>query len=347
MKKYTMFIILISVIVIWGISALVNGGELVNMKKQELLSELMSQEKTNNWIMLTDIVERTGVKSYTKQFVLSRVNPLDTEKINIDVFTPDEWPSKNLGSYAVSPDSSTIAFVVSSYDNKTQQTLSSIYAMPIDGGEATVVLSPQEQYNIGSVCWLHGSEKMIFSAAIRDGEKQLIYSLCSIDIGNHKIERLIDLDEFSINSQAVAGNNDNVLLSAAGGKILTYNIQDGLLTEIADGMYPTWIPASNKISFQGKDKNYYSIDSDGKNKSLLIENKSLGRDQDNNVYADVINGELLWSPDGRFVYFERIASDAQPAPDEYYLPYIMDIKTKEVAKLPSEFYHGIKSWIAK
>jgi WD40 repeat protein len=348
--------VLLGLFAIWIITTLVNAGGTMDIKKEKLLyNKLISLEKEKNWIMLSDTIERTGAESYKKLFVLTKLNTKNKKNINIGLFTPKEWPSKNLGSYALSPNGRNIAFVISNYDFQIKKMLNALHIMSLNNHNTSTILPPREFPNIGSICWLPNGKKIIFVATFQVEEDtstaspKLYYSLCSLDVITGNIDKLINIDQFGINSQSISPDGSEVVLSVNGKGIFIYNFEKGKLTKLADGMWPTWSPTDKIIVFYGLDENYYSINPDGTNKKLFINNEPLSKKQDMpkgglGEYIDKIYGELLWSPDAKYIYFERAAVDSTLADTEYYIAYIMEVETKQEIRLSTS---GIKSWVGQ
>ncbi len=90
---------------------------------------------------------------------------------------------------------------------------------------------------------------------------------------------------------------------------------------LARGENPTWSLIHNKIIFRSEDKNYYLINPDGSDKTLLLKSNP------NKLY-DLL-WPILWSPDGRWLLVAR---------ETYYETYdlfVMDPETKAMVKIES------------
>jgi len=78
---------------------------------------------------------------------------------------------------------------------------------------------------------------------------------------------------------------------------------------------------------------------------LFILNKPIHKFKLIGAKIGYISGELLWSPEGQYVYYERTSIKAF-ADVETYLPYIMKVSSKEERKL-SNMLSGIKNWVGE
>ena len=87
------------------------------------------------------------------------------------------------------------------------------------------------------------------------------------------------------------------------------------------GYFPSWSPANNKIVFHGQDDNYYLINSDGSNKTLLL------KPNPKKLYD--LTGSFLWSPDGRWLLVPRGSYG------DFKDLFVMDPESKVMIKIES------------
>ena len=91
---------------------------------------------------------------------------------------------------------------------------------------------------------------------------------------------------------------------------------------LARGENPAWSLIHNKIIFRSEDKNYYMINPDGSEKTLLL------KPNPKELYD--LNSSILWSPDGRWLLVPR---------GSYWDTtdiFIMDVETKIMVKIESQ-----------
>lgn len=352
MKIMLKLMLLILFIIIVGAKELLCVGD--SMDRDAFYNELLTAEKEKDWKMLSDISERVE-PSFKKLFVLCSLNPKNSKKIDINLFTPKEWPSKNIGSYVLSPDGSKIAFTISYFDYSTEQNLEALYIMHIQNEKIYTLLPPSSFLTIGSLCLSPDGKKIFFVGKLKEIKEPpntalpQFNSLYSIDLETKNIDTLVQYNVFSINSQSFSPDGSEIIFENNKGEIFIYNFNTKNIRKLTVGTWATWSPDGKRISFFGKDENYYCINPDGTDKNLLIDNmpvtKGFAKFKLFGESIGKILGELLWSPDGIYIYYERVAVNSPLADSEYSVPYIMNLENKEQIRLPNGFCTGVKSWV--
>lgn len=327
------------------------GGDMKKIDNNPLYNNLLKKENEGNWLFLTDSSKRVE-PSFKKLFVLCSLNFKNNKKLDISLFTPKEWPSKNLGSYALSPDGSKIAFTISYFDYTTEQNLEALYIMHIQSEQFRTILPPRPFPTIGSLSWFPNGKKLFFVGKLKEIKEPIdtpipqFNSLYSLDIETMNIDTLIQYNVFDINSQSFSPDASEMVFENSKRELYIYDLKTKTTRKLTDGTWSTWCPIDNTIAFFGPDENYYFINSNGNNKHLFIKNEYV--DKKIRLFGETIGrilGRLLWSPDGQYVYFEKTAIGYRFADTEHYIPYVMNVNTKEEIRLPDKFLSGIKSWI--
>lgn len=315
--------------------------------KDSFYNKLVELEKEEQWRMLTVDAERIE-PSFKRIFEIRTFSPNNNKKIDISLYTPEQWPSKDIYNYALSPDGGKIVFVVDNHE--ISPTSYSLYILNIDTGDIKTILPLRAFSDIGSICWSVEGRYIFFIGKMKHIEETLNFpqfkSLYRFELQTGEITELVHYGVGGINTQSCSADGEKIVYENSNFyEIYIYDITINKFRKLVDGQYPTWRPDGKKISYWGKDGNYYLINPDGSDNRLFILKKPKIRLK---IFGETIGGiagELLWSPDGRYVYYERAA--AYFLDDvEHMVPFIMDVATKEEVRLPGGF-ESIKSWVGQ
>jgi len=356
MKKYTKLVVLLITIAICYIASVSDIGGAMGIKKENALyNRLLKSEKEKGWKMLTQTGERVE-PSYKELFEICSFDFKNNKKIDIPLYKAGEWGLKNI-TYALSPDGKDIAFVISDVDvaNKTYNSLYSLCLLHIEKGEIETIFPSQQFPRINSVSYAPNGEDIFFVGKLEyveeaSGRIPQFDSLYKLNLQTKEITEMVKFGVGAINAQSCSADGKKIVYESSNiQEIYVYDSTSKSSYKLADGVWPTWSPTDKIIAFYGLDENYYLINPDGTNKKLFINNEPLSKKQDMpkggaGECIDKIYGELLWSPDGKYIYFERAAVDSPVADTEYYIAYIMDVETKQEIRFPAS---GIKSWVGQ
>ena len=123
------------------------------------------------------------------------------------------------------------------------------------------------------------------------------------------------------------------------GKVMIYNLATKTSRVLADGNAPAWSPRGDWIAYATwgfESGSLRLISPDGQRKEVLL--------QDTSPREDYIQGPILWSPDGAFLFFARTLV-ADPVGK---LPHILEVSTRREEALPADccggVYGGSLSW---
>lgn len=347
MKKYCILVLLLTLISIAYKS--IYAGEIMKSTKNHIFyNELLKLEKNNAWVMLRQQSERMET-FYKEIFEILSFEFKNIKKIDINLYTPKEWPSKNLYHYALSPDGKEIAFVISERD-ASFNLLYSLYILNINTGNIENILPPNQFYEISNISYLPDGKTIFFVGKKRQiidtSDIPQFNSIYTINLKTNQITEVVRYKAYTIDFQSSSPDGKKIVYE--NSNLNEINICD-LITKtsykLVDGKYPTWLPKRNKISYLGKDGNYYLINPNGSNNELFILNKPLHKFKLFGEKIGRISGALLWSPEEKYVYYER--TTIRPFADvETYLPYIMNVTTKKEKELP-DYLSNIKCWIGK
>lgn len=323
---------------------LLAGG---NTMKDSFYNKLVELEKEKQWRMLTVDAERIE-PSFKRIFEIRTFNPNNSKKIDIKLYTPKQWPSKDIYNYVLSPDGGKIVFVID--DHETSPTSYSLYELNIDNSDIHNILPRKEFPKIGNICYSPNGKDIFFVGKLKDIRETSHFpqfnSLYKLNLQTREITELVQHGVFMLNTQSCSPDGKKIVYENSNfDEICIFDSTTGVSHKLIDGKYPTWPPDGSKISYGGKDGNYYLINPDGSENKLFILNKPKNKFKIFGERIGGISGELLWSPDGHYVYYERAASYLL-ADVEHYVPYIMDSVTKEEIRLPNDF-DRIKSWVGK
>jgi Tol biopolymer transport system component len=325
------------------------GGKMNDVAKNSFYNQISKLSDQKEWKMLTDESERVE-PSYKKIFETLSFNPKENKKIDIGLFAPEEWPSKNLGSYALSSNGLEIAFVIEERD-ASFNLMYSLYVLNVTSGKITNVLPMQRFPEISSICYAPDGKSIFFVGKLKYIKESTnipqFNSLYQIELQTKNIDELVQYKVYIINSQSCSPDGKTIVYeNSTFDEICVYDLRNSTSHKLTDGKYPTWLPDGEKISYRGKDNNYYLINPDGSDNMLFIlNNEQKAKFKLFGEKIGVISGALLWSPDGDYVYYERVATTSL-ADVEHYIPYIMNVDTREELKLPTDF-DGIKSWVGQ
>jgi hypothetical protein len=348
MKKYTVLLSTLLLIVI--VYELIYQGKVFKISKNDIFyNELLQLGKNNVWKMLMLRTERIE-PFYKEIFEISSFDIRNIKKIDINLYTPKEWPSKNLVAYALSPGGKEIVFAISERDGAFNLVYS-LYILNIMDGNIRIILSPQQSTEITKVCYFPDEKNIFFVGKVKKPKEAPNISqpdsLYKLNLKTKEITELIHYGVFTITSQSSSPNGKKIVYQKSSNldKIFIYDLTTNESSKLTDGNYASWRPDGLKISYYGQDGNYYLINADGSEKELFILNKPIHKFKLIGAKIGYISGELLWSPEGQYVYYERTSIKAF-ADVETYLPYIMKVSSKEERKL-SNMLSGIKNWVGE
>jgi len=301
--------------------------------------------------MLSDGVEREG-SSFKRIFEICSLDLKNNKKIAISLYNPEDWPSKNLYTYALSPNGCNIAFVIESHDEQLDwQSVNALHVMSRQDFKIETILSSRAFPRIGSICWSADGEHIFFVGKLKNIEDTStnipqFNSLYELNLKTKEIHELVRYNVGGINSQSCSPDGMKIVYEKSkSDEIFVYDFSIKSSDKLIDGKSPTWSPNGDKIAYWGNDGNYYLVTPQGTENHMFIKNEAKRKFKVFGERILGISGKLLWSPDGRYVYYERTAISFL-ADVEHHLPYIMDVATKEEIKLPKEF-ENIKSWIGQ
>ena len=321
------------------------GGD---MKKKSLYETLVSLEQEKDWMMLTDTSERVE-PSFKNLFVIYFIGQKENKKIDINLYTPAQWPTKTLGSYTFSPDGSSIAFVIHGYDKPGDPTDFALHTLSIKDSQVTNIIPYKKFSFIGYICYSPDSKKIYFIGALEIPE----YALHSIDLQTKEITELVK-GAVSMTTQACSPDDKEIVYKTGSDVIAIYNTETKTSRNITEGWHPAWSPDGKKIVFVGKpkDRNFYTIHPDGTGKELLISNTLLDKFKISGIFGEsvgsinVVFGGMFWSPDSNYLYYTRNAVLHILDTAESQVSFVMDVKTKKSIRLPKPLGR-IESWIGK
>lgn len=338
--KYKQICIIILFILISSIN-LCFGGD---VEKKSLYEKVVYLEQEKDWMMLTDTSQRVE-PSFKRLFKIYFIGPKENKKIDIDLFTPTQWPTKHIGSYSFSPDGSSIAFVIYGYDNPGDSTDFALHSLSIKNSQITNIISCKEFYSIGDICY-SPNNRIIYFLGKRENTKEE-HVLYSIELQTKQITELIN-GVISVTTQACSPDGKEIIYETTDDSIAIYNTETRRSRKIAKGRRPAWSPNGKFIAFvdDPKENNFYIIHPDGTGRELFIRNKSLHKFKLIGEIIGYIDGGILWSPDSSYVYYERAATNSILDTAEHRISYLMDVKTKETIRLPKATGR-VKSWVGK
>ena len=348
MIKIYLVLMISAILVTLNHNKLLYGGEIIrNARRGAFYEKLLLLDKRNNWELLTQQSERAAA-SYKEIFEIRSFDIKNIKKIDINLFTPQQWSSNNLNDYAFSPDGKEIAFVICGRD-ASFNTLYALYILDVDNGAIKNILSPKQFPEITSIIYSPDGENIYFVGKLEEIKETSnipqFDSLCEVNLKTKEIRELIHYGIFTIYAQAISPDGKKITYENSNfDEISVYDLTTNESYALTKGKYPMWLPIGKKISYCGKDGNYYLINLDGSDNELFILNKPKQRVK---LFGGIgrISGPLLWSPEGGYVYYNRISIPLF-ADVETYFAYIMDVSTKEEKKLPDAL-NGIKFWVGK
>ena len=344
--KYKQICIIILLILVSSVHLCLGG----DMKKKNIYEELVRLEQEKDWMMLYNL---------NRLLIIRFLGPKENKEMDIInlLSIADQWPRKNLqDDYAFSPDGSSIAFVIcddGGPENNYSHTRA-LYTLSIKDSQITNIIPYKKFTFIGYVCYAPDGRRIYFIGEMKNSER----SLCSIDLQTKEITELVK-DVTFVTTQACSPDGKEIVYTTHNDTtniyyIAIYNFETKTSRKIAEGMHPAWSPEGEKIVFVGKfpESNFYTIHPDGTGKELLISNTLLDKFKISGIFGesvgsiDVVFGGMLWSPDGKYLYYTRAAVLHILDTAEHHVSFVMDVKTKKSIRLPKPCGR-IKSWIGR
>ena len=242
------------------------------------------------------------------------INQLTPEEKAGGVMTPEiMWKFGRLGSFALSPDGSSVLYTVTDIDLKTEARLTNIFKIGVEGGEPVKLttnggFSPQ---------WFNNGKSIAF---VNNG------NLCSINADGTGLKIITGVSDFEIFRIAPTGDKiyftKRVKLDQTANE--KYNLPKAKVRIINDLMYRHW----NYWS----DYSYSHIFVANFNGSAVTEEKDIMKGQrfesPTSPYFD--EGEIAWSPDGQSVaYTSKRLNGAEDAKSTNSDIFLFNLKTSE------------------
>lgn len=216
--------------------------------------------------------------------------------------TEDIATFKEIAGLAISPDDKKIAFVAT-YDDLG----------PYNG-------VPMSIENIAA----HFKQKTEHDSKVR--------GLFVIDLKSREIEKLIEKNVAYIENTAWSPDGSKILYQAGDQSHAIIDLETRASKKILDKdySYTSWTHDSKRIIYlndlyvDAKDSHYYSVDLNGQDKQLFLENKELNKiSLFSGVYK--IQTPIYTSPNGEFLLYGRSAGFKGSCCEAY----VMDTSTKE------------------
>jgi len=214
-------------------------------------------------------------------------NQLTTEEKAGGVMTPEiMWKFGRLGSYALSPDGSTLLYSVTDIDLQTETRVTNIFKIPSAGGDPVQLTSeggssPQWFDNGKSIAYINNGELMVMNVEGSD---------------KHAVNGLKDFEIFSISPM---GKNiyftRRVKLDQTANE--KYNLSKAKVRIIDDLMYRHW-NAWSDYSYSHIFFASFNGESISGEKDIMEGQKF---ESPTSPYFD--EGELAWSPDGNYIAY--------------------------------------------
>jgi len=242
-------------------------------------------------------------------------------------------PRKELGMPILSPRGRQVACWIG--DTSVFKSEGDLLIVDVTGEHPREVLYVAER---GSLAWSPDEQKIAFLGHASEAEYQESLnnwewqplqplrpvSLYVLDLQTKRVERLVKDDVIELTSQAWSPNGQQIAYMSVDRQVCIFDLQHQVVRRVAAGGDPTFAPTGDKIAYAKLGSNdYYLISADGSYEELFLKNnKPTFR------YSPVM-GPLLWSPDGRFVLYERTRSLS-----ELPTPFVMDVQTKQEERLP-------------
>lgn len=267
-------------------------------------------KKTYYLIIIAMLVTLAGCMENEKKSTPVIDNSLTQQEISAGVMSPEVlWKFNRRGSFAVSPDGSTVIYTTTAYDLETEARVTNIFAVSSDGGEPVQLTSDGGS----SPAWYSNGEKIAFT---RGGE---LWSMNPDGSSASHIKGLTDFESFAI--------------SPVGGKILftrrikldqTPNEKHGMpeanMRIIDDLMYRHW-DSWHDYSYS----HLFVASFDG----LKVSNEK------DLMEGQRFNGaEIIWSPDGtKIAYTSKHLTGKEDALSTNSDIFIHDLETGNVLNL--------------
>jgi dipeptidyl aminopeptidase/acylaminoacyl peptidase len=223
------------------------------------------------------------------------------------LMTPEiMWKFSRLGTFALSPDGSTVLYTFTQIDLQTETRRTNIYKVPVSGGEAVQLTteggsSPQ---------WISDGKKIVF---VQKG------NLCLMNPDGSDKVVISGLSDFEIFNFAPAGDKiyftRRVKLDQTANE--KYNLPKAKVRIINDLMYRHW-NVWNDFSYS----HIFVASFDGKN---ITGEKDLmeGQRFESPTAPNYDDGEIAWSPDGKSIAYttKRLngKADAESTNTDIYL----------------------------
>lgn len=241
-------------------------------------------------------------------------NSLTAEEKAGGIMTPEIlWKFRRLGSFALSPDGSTILYTATDIDVQTESRVTNIYKVPASGGETTQLTtdggsSPQ---------WFNNGKSIAFA------NKGILYTMNPDGSGQKAVSGMNDFEIFSVSPDGskIYFTRRVKIDQTANEK---YNLPKAKVRIINDLMYRHW----NYWS----DYSYSHIFVASFNGSEVKDAKDImeGQRFESPTAPYFDEAEISWSPDGKYIAYTSKKlngiADARSTNSDIYL---YDLKSSE------------------
>ncbi len=238
-------------------------------------------------LCISSCKQKAEIKQDTASSAPQINNQLTAEEKSGGVMTPEIlWKFNRLGTFALSPDGSSVLYTVTGIDLQSEAKLTNIFKIPVSGGDPVQLTfgggnSPQ---------WFNEGKSIAF---ICDG------NLCTMNSDGSEMKTLTGMKGFEIFNISPTGNKiyftRRVKLDQTANE--KYNLSKANVRIINDLMYRHWNT--------WHDYSYSHIFIASLNGNSVTDEKDIMEGQKfespNSPYYD--EGEISWSPDGRYIAY--------------------------------------------
>jgi len=214
-------------------------------------------------------------------------NSLTAEEKAGGILTPEIlWKFKRLGSFAVSPDGSSIIYTVTEIDVQTEARLTNIYKIPSIGGEPTQLTTKGGS----SMQWIDNGKKIAY---VNRG------ALFTMNADGSNQKAVTGMDDFEIYNISPDGKNiyftKRVKLDQTANE--KYNLSKAKARIIDDLMYRHW------DSWSDYSYSHIFVASFDGNKVSGIKDIMEGQKYDSPLAPYFSDSEIAWSTDGKYIAY--------------------------------------------